>query len=109
MPLVASTTLLVCWKVPLGVITAPSFLQVTVVAGPPVEVQVRALDCLSNVSSVMLGAPTYIPMSITVNESSLVFHHQKGSQKCIRRSNLVPINVYALTEKTHDEKLLFSM
>ena len=43
----------------MGVITAPSFVQVTVVAGPPVEVQVRVLDSLSNVSSVMLGAPAF--------------------------------------------------
>ena len=48
----------VCWWVVLGVITTPSFVQVTVVAGPPVEVQVRVLDSLSNVRSVTLGAPT---------------------------------------------------
>ena len=43
----------------MGVITAPSFVQVTVVAGPPVEVQVRVLDSLSNVTPVTLGAPAY--------------------------------------------------
>ena len=57
MPPTVSTIICVCWWVVLGVITAPSFVQVTVVAGPPVEVQVRVLDSLSNVSSVMLGAP----------------------------------------------------
>ena len=39
-----STTLLVCWWVAPRVITAPSLFQVTVVAGPSVEVQVRVLD-----------------------------------------------------------------
>ena len=43
----------------MGVITAPSFVQVTVVAGPPVEVQLRVLDSLSNVSSVTLEAPAF--------------------------------------------------
>ena len=54
-----STIICVCWWVVLGVITAPSFVQVTVVAGPPVEVQVRVLDSLSNVTPVTLGAPAY--------------------------------------------------
>ena len=58
MPPTVSTIICVCWWVVLGVITAPSFVQVTVVAGPPVEVQVRVLDSLSNVSSVTLGVPT---------------------------------------------------
>jgi len=44
----------------LRVITAPSFVQVTVVAGPPVEVQLRVLGYLSNVSSLTLGAPAEI-------------------------------------------------
>ena len=57
MPSVVFAIICVCWWVVLGVITAPSFVQVTVVAGPPVEVQVRVLDSLSNVSSVTLGAP----------------------------------------------------
>ena len=57
MPSTVSTIICVCWWVVLGVITAPSFVQMTVVAGPPVEVQLRVLDSLSNVSSVMLGVP----------------------------------------------------
>ena len=57
MPSTVSTIICVCWWVVLGVITAPSFVQVTVVAGPPVEVQLRVLDSLSNVSSETLGAP----------------------------------------------------
>ena len=57
MPSVMFAIICVCWWVVLGVITAPSFVHVTVVAGPPVEVQVRVLDFLSSVSSVMLGAP----------------------------------------------------
>jgi len=56
MPSTLSTIICVCWWVVLGVITAPSFVQVTVVAGPPVEVQLRVLDYLSNVSSLTLGA-----------------------------------------------------
>ena len=39
------------------VITASSLLQVTVVAGPPVEVQVRVLDCLLTVRLVIVGEP----------------------------------------------------
>ena len=58
MPPTVSTIICVCWWVVLGVITAPSFVQVTVVAGPPVEVQVRVLDSLLKVSSVTLGVPT---------------------------------------------------
>ena len=59
MPSTLSTIICVCWWVVLGVITAPSFVQVTVVAGPPVEVQVRVLDSLSNVSLMTLGVPAY--------------------------------------------------
>ena len=36
-------TTCVCWYVALVVIITPLFLQVTVVAGPPVDVQVREL------------------------------------------------------------------
>ena len=39
------------------VITAPSLLQVTVVAGPPVEVQVRVFDWPLKVRLVILGEP----------------------------------------------------
>ena len=39
------------------VITTPFLLQVTVVAGPPVEVQVRVLDCSSKVRLVTVGEP----------------------------------------------------
>ena len=43
-PVTGSVTTFVClYVVPSIVIIAPSFLQVTVVAGPPVEVQVRDL------------------------------------------------------------------
>ena len=52
-----SNTLLVCWWVALRVITSPSLLQVTVVAGPPVEVQVRVLDWLSYCRPAILGEP----------------------------------------------------
>jgi len=39
------------------VIIAPSFLQVTVVAGPPVEVQVRDLVVSLYTSVVVVGVP----------------------------------------------------
>ena len=39
------------------VITAPSLLQVTVVAGPPVEVQVRVVERTSKVKLVTVGEP----------------------------------------------------
>ena len=41
------------------VITAQSLLQVTVVAGPPVEVQVKVLDWLLAVRLVTLGEPVW--------------------------------------------------
>ena len=44
------------------VITTPSLLQVTVVAGPPVEVQVRVLDWSSKVKLVTLGEPVWIEL-----------------------------------------------
>ena len=44
----------------MGVITTPSLLQVTVVAGPPVEVQVRVLDWWLTVRLVTLGEPEEI-------------------------------------------------
>jgi len=55
--LTGSTNLLVCWWVALRVIITPSLLQLTVVAGPPVEVQVRALDWTSKVKRVTMGEP----------------------------------------------------
>ena len=42
-PVVVLVTTCVCWYVALVVIITPLFLQVTVVAGPPVDVQVREL------------------------------------------------------------------
>ena len=39
------------------VITTPSLLQVTLVGGPPVEVQVRVQDWSSNVKLVTVGEP----------------------------------------------------
>ena len=39
------------------IITTPSLLQVTAVAGPPVEVQVRVQDWSSNVKLVTVGEP----------------------------------------------------
>ena len=44
------------------VITTPSLLQVTVVAGPPVEVQVRVLDWSSKVKLVTVGEPAWIEL-----------------------------------------------
>ena len=69
MPPTVSTIICVCWWVALGVITAPSFVQVTVVAGPPVEVQVRILDSLANASLVTLGAP-----ACKIAESFMSYH-----------------------------------
>ena len=40
--------------------TTPSLLQVTVVAGPPVEVQVRVVERTLNVKLVMSGEPAQI-------------------------------------------------
>ena len=45
------------------VITTPSLLQVTVVAGPPVEVQVRVLDWSSKVKLVTSGEPAWIELN----------------------------------------------
>ena len=46
------------------VIITPSFLQVTVVAGPPVEVQVRVLDWSSKVMLVTVGKPAWIELKM---------------------------------------------
>ena len=46
------------------VITTPSLLQVTVVAGPPVEVQVRVWDWSSNIKLVTLGEPAWIELNV---------------------------------------------
>ena len=56
-PVTVSATTCVCWYVALMVIMAPSFLQVTVVAGPPVEVQVRDLVVSLYTSVVAVGVP----------------------------------------------------
>ena len=64
LPLTGSTKLLDCWWVSLRVIKTPSFLQVTVVAGPPVEVQVRVLDWLSKVKLVIMGEPAWIELNV---------------------------------------------
>ena len=74
MPPTVSTIICVCWWVVLGVITAPSFVQVTVVAGPPVEVQVRVLDSLSNVTSVTLGEPA-CRWTQELRNCTLYYHH----------------------------------
>ena len=42
------------------VITIPFLFQVTLVAGPLVEVQVRVLDCLSKVKLVTIGKPAWM-------------------------------------------------
>ena len=57
-PVVVSVTTCVCWTVALKVITPPSFIQVTVIAGPPVEVQVRDLVEPLYTSAVVVGVPT---------------------------------------------------
>ena len=51
---------MVCWWVALRVITTPSLFQVTTVAGPPVEVQVRVFDELLKVRLVTLGEPVSV-------------------------------------------------
>ena len=56
-PVTVSVTTCVCWYVALMAIMTPSFLQVTVVAGPPVEVQVRDLVVSLYSSVVAVGAP----------------------------------------------------
>ena len=45
------------------VITTPFLLQVTVVAGPPVEVQISVLDLLSKVKLVTLGEPAWMKLN----------------------------------------------
>ena len=82
MPSTVSTIICVCWWVVLGVITAPSFVQVTVVAGPPVEVQVRVLDSLSIVSSVTMGAPAFKSKRIRVLVEE-VFYGMCHIYKCL--------------------------
>ena len=45
--------------------TTPSLLQVTVVAGPPAELQVRVLDWSSKVKPVTVGVPAWIKLNGT--------------------------------------------
>ena len=45
------------------VVTTSSLLQVTVVAGPPVEVQVRVLEWSSKVKLVTAGEPAWIELN----------------------------------------------
>ena len=54
----------------------PFLLQVTVVAGPPVEVQVRVFDDPLKVREVMLGEPVSLKYNELVYESnaSMVMH-----------------------------------
>ena len=47
------------------VITTPSLLQVTLVAGPPVEVQVRVLDWSSKFKLVTMGEPAWIEVNVS--------------------------------------------
>jgi len=56
-PVVVSVTTCVCWYVAFIVITLPSFLQVTVVAGPPVEVQVKDLVVSLYTNMFAVGVP----------------------------------------------------
>ena len=56
-PVVVLVTTCVCWYVALVVNIAPFFLQVTVVTGPPVEVQVRDLVVSLYTSVVAVGVP----------------------------------------------------
>ena len=57
----------------MGVITIPSLLQVTVVAGPPVEMQVRALDWSSKVKLVTLGEPAWIELNVARLKMQLAY------------------------------------
>ena len=56
-PVVVLVTTCLCWNVALRVITLPSFLQVTVVAGPPVEVQVKDLVVSLYTNMCAVGLP----------------------------------------------------
>ena len=57
-PVEELVTTCVCWYVALIVNTVPFFLQVTVVAGPPVEVQVKDRLVSSYIKVVAVGVPT---------------------------------------------------
>ena len=85
-PVTGSVTTCVCWYVALIVITAPSFLQVTVVAGPPVEVQVRDLVVSPYTSVVAVGVPTITKIAsrriimMKVVKYRFNFHNVKGTK-----------------------------
>ena len=67
--------LLVCWWVALRVITAPSLVHVTVVAGPPVEMQVKVLDWLLTVRLVTLGEPAWRYKQMVQMKFRTAFHN----------------------------------
>ena len=56
-PVIVLATTCVCWYIALIAIISPLFLQVTFVAGPPVEVQVRDLVVSLYTSVVAVGVP----------------------------------------------------
>ena len=61
------------------VTTVPSFLQVTVVAGPPVEVQVRVLDWLSYLRLATRGKPENVDKLIMVVTAKYAVYRVKSS------------------------------
>ena len=56
-PVVVLVSTCLCWYASLRLITPPSFLQVTLVAGPPVEVQVKDLVVSLYVNMCAVGLP----------------------------------------------------
>ena len=69
------------------VITTPSLLQVTVVAGPPVEVQVRVLDWSSKVKLVTVGEPTMDKICSTMT-GVLIMHDKLLATYKLKKSFL---------------------
>ena len=77
------------------VITTPSLLQVTVVAGPPVEVQVRVLDRLSYLRLLTLGEPENDDKLMVLTPTNDDIHTCRDTLEC----NFICNSVYWLKAK----------
>ncbi len=72
----------------------PSFIHVTVVAGEPVEVQVRWNESGSKVRLVMLGGTNNEKGYININVAYTLIAVQKNSNIIIKTESCASISVY---------------
>ena len=99
----------------MGVITTPSLLQVTVVAGPPVEVQVRVLDWSSKVKLITVGEPAVDVVTCCKVKLVTISHRHKSITTSVLTSQLPQINCHetnsqnAYLDYTDNFTLIYTM